>query len=374
MRHFLGVLGLLVFLGFGSGASGQEKTGVVRTYYIAADEVDWDYMPHGAGAMDMGMSPDGYPAFFAKHSSRLIGHVYRKALYREYTDGTFTHLKPRAPEDAYLGSLGPIIHAEVGDTIHVVFRNHGTHPYSMHPHGVLYDKASEGSDPMDGVAPGKTRTYVWNVTERSGPGPNDPSSIVWLYHSHINERRDVNAGLIGAIVVTRAGMATPDGRPKDVDREFFELMMIYDENRSWFIRDNVRRFVKDKTKFNPTQAIPLDPQGNFDPLLGTGFASQNFRATINGYSFENGPAPQMKRGDHVRWYVVTVGEGLNFHTAHWHGNTVLLNGSRTDVGILGPASMITADMVPDNPGTWMFHCHVSEHMEAGMSALYHVLP
>jgi hephaestin len=82
----------------------------------------------------------------------------------------------------------------------------------------------------------------------------------------------------------------------------------------------------------------------------------------------------MKRGDHVRWYVVTVGEGLNFHTAHWHGNTVLPNGSRTDVGILGPASMIAADMVPDNPGTWMFHCHVSEHMEAGMSALYHVLP
>jgi hypothetical protein len=33
---------------------------------------------------------------------------------------------------------------------------------------------------------------------------------------------------------------------------------------------------------------------------------------------------------------------------------------------LSPAQMITADMVPDDVGTWMYHCHVSDHMEAGM--------
>jgi hephaestin len=36
--------------------------------------------------------------------------------------------------------------------------------------------------------------------------------------------------------------------------------------------------------------------------------------------------------------------------------------------------MITADMIPDDPGTWMMHCHVSDHMEGGMVALYRVLP
>jgi FtsP/CotA-like multicopper oxidase with cupredoxin domain len=25
-------------------------------------------------------------------------------------------------------------------------------------------------------------------------------------------------------------------------------------------------------------------------------------------------------------------------------------------------------------GMWMFHCHVDEHMEAGMTAMYQVLP
>ncbi|MEQ1575743.1 MAG: multicopper oxidase domain-containing protein, partial [Vicinamibacterales bacterium] len=33
-----------------------------------------------------------------------------------------------------------------------------------------------------------------------------------------------------------------------------------------------------------------------------------------------------------------------------------------------------ADMVPDAPGIWLFHCHLDDHMEAGMMARYEVLP
>ena len=32
--------------------------------------------------------------------------------------------------------------------------------------------------------------------------------------------------------------------------------------------------------------------------------------------------------------------------------------------------MKVADMLADNPGTWMLHCHVSDHMMSGMFALY----
>jgi len=31
-------------------------------------------------------------------------------------------------------------------------------------------------------------------------------------------------------------------------------------------------------------------------------------------------------------------------------------------------------MVPDNPGTWMFHCHVEGHLAVGMYAHYIVEP
>ena len=82
----------------------------------------------------------------------------------------------------------------------------------------------------------------------------------------------------------------------------------------------------------------------------------------------------MTQGERVRWYLLAIGFGINFHTAHWHGNTVLINKQRTDVISLSPAQMITVDMVPDDPGVWMFHCHLSDHMHGGMTALYEVRP
>jgi Multicopper oxidase len=34
---------------------------------------------------------------------------------------------------------------------------------------------------------------------------------------------------------------------------------------------------------------------------------------------------------------------------------------------------VTAEMIPDDPGTWLYHCHVAEHA-AAMTVLYRVLP
>jgi len=41
---------------------------------------------------------------------------------------------------------------------------------------------------------------------------------------------------------------------------------------------------------------------------------------------------------------------------------------------LAPCRDVSADMIPDNPGVWMYHCHVNDHMIEGMSARYQVLP
>jgi FtsP/CotA-like multicopper oxidase with cupredoxin domain len=224
------------------------------------------------------------------------------------------------------------------------------------------------------VAPGATFTYVWHVPERAGPGPNDPSSIVWPYHSHVDERRDVNSGLIGAIVVTRRGSARPDGTPNDVDREFLTYFMYFDENHSWFFKDNVRRFIGKADPKKVFATAPIDAGGDFDPFMGSGMPAANFKANMNGFQFANMPMPVMHLGEHVRWYSLTIGEGLNFHTPHWHGNAIVNNGNRVDVLNIAPAQSVVADMIPDNPGTWLYHCHVSDHMEAGMVARYRVLP
>jgi FtsP/CotA-like multicopper oxidase with cupredoxin domain len=320
---------------------------------------------------------------YAVSDSDHIGSLYRKAIYREYTDATFQTLKPRRPSDAYLGILGPIIHAEVGDVIKVVFKNQASRPYSIHPHGVFYAKSSEGMTYNDGgsaterksgaVAPGQTYTYTWQVPQRSGPGPNDPSSVVWLYHSHVDEQKDVDSGLVGAIVVTARGMANADGTPKDVDREIVTLYRVFNENQSWYYNYNVATYDPALKRPKRTEFIGIDSNGA-PTLTGLGFADGNFKFAINGFIYANGPKIVMEKGERVRWYVIDVGNGFDFHTPHWHGNTVLWNGQRTDVITLMPAQMTTVDMVPDDPGLWLFHCHVADHMDAGMSAYYQVLP
>jgi len=353
--------------------------GKIRTYYLAAIETNWDYAPSGMDMMT-GTEFHGQTKIWTEHAKDRIGKVYRKAAFREYTDDTFTTEKKRPKEWEHLGIMGPLIRAEVGDTIVIHFQNNASQPYSIHPHGVSYDRDSEGTpypdtsmDAAGLVSPGQSHTFVWNVPERAGPGDDDGSSVVWLYHSHNWEARDVNAGLIGPMVITRRGAARADGSPKDVDREFAMLFMVIDENTSHYLQHNIDTSIQDPKSVNKLDMVPMDLEGNLN-LAGTGFAAANYKASINGYMFGNLPMPTMKLGEHVRWYVMTMGGQANLHTPHWHGNVVTIDKHHTDIFSILPAQFVTADMTPDRVGTWMFHCHIDEHMEAGMMAMYQVLP
>jgi len=96
---------------------------------------------------------------------------------------------------------------------------------------------------------------------------------------------------------------------------------------------------------------------------------QGRRYGINGYIFGNLPGLEVNQGERVRWYLFGLGSEEDVHTAHWHGLRVLEEGRRrTDVVDLLPATMKVADMAADNAGTWLFHCHVAEHMMEGMFA------
>ncbi len=333
----------------------------VRTYYIAADEMIWNYAPSGQDLIAQKPLPKLLPM--------QLGWSFRKALYREYTDASFRHLKPRLPEDSYLGLLGPVIHAEVGDTVLIVFKNNARFPLTVHAHGLLYAKSSEGAPypdgianskkPGDSVAPGKTFTYTWQVPARAGPGPGDGSSVLWMYHSHQDEVNDINTGPIGPIVVTAKGMARPDGTPKDVDREVFAMFAEFDESSSRYFAINMH-----DPRITPRHVKPVGYPILFDDELWT----------INGFSYGNMPIPAMRVGQHVRWYVFSSMSDFDFHSPHWHGQTVVSNGMRTDLVSLSPMTMLAADMTPDNPGIWLFHCHVNVHLAGGMEARYRVLP
>ncbi len=360
----------------------------VRTYYVAAEETEWDYAPLGIDIMT-GQPFEGTSAAYTQPGPNRIGHIYRKAIYREYTDGTFAIRKPRAQQDDYLGLLGPILRAEVGDTIKVVFKNNASRPYGMRAPDVFRLRNATGigsvpdatgnvvdQDPEDAVAPGATFTYEWDVSQQAAP-EDDASSTVWVYSSHASEYRDVAAGLVGPIIVARRGQANPDGTPKDVDREIVALFTAFNENESWYVQENVAAHISpaDQKALGEANANFSDSKGYFT-FAGTGFAETNYKFSVNGYLYGDGPVMTVQQGQRVRWYLLDMGDvgSLNFHTPHWHGNTVLSHGTRRDTIFLLPLGTETADMVPDAPGLWLFHCHLDDHMEAGMMARYEVLP
>ncbi len=309
--------------------------GQTRTYYIAAEEVWWDFAPAGK-ALAHG------PAHEGKIPKPWAGNTrHRKVRYVEYADETF---KTRKPQPEWLGVLGPIIRAEVGDTVVVHFWNRARGTYSMHPHGLRYTKDHEGAayaTPGAGgrVPPGGRHVYTWIADEGSGPGPAEPSSVVWWYHSHVDEPREVNLGLLGPLIVTARGRARPDATPTDVDRELVLLFMVFNENRG-----------------------PDDK------------AERGLMHAVNGYVFGTLPGLAMDNGERVRWYVLGMGNEIDLHTAHWHGKSLRFRGRNTDVIELLPGSMASADMVADNPGTWLMHCHVADHMHAGMFATFTIRP
>ena len=356
----------------GCAATSSDLAPRTRTYFIAADTVDWDY--DAGGQDEITGKPFVDSVFFKSGKGEPISSKYHKTLYREYADSTFKTLKARPPEWEHLGFLGPVIRGVVGDTIKVVFRNDGTHPYSVHPHGVFYHKDSEGAPYEDGtkdadkaddaVPIGATHIYTWLVPERAGPGPMDPSSVIWMYHSHTDEIKDVNSGLFGPMIITARGKARPDGSPVDVDRELITSFMQVHEENSWDAERNIKIPPKQQADIIPS---PRVPQQIYPPFV---------TFSINGFSRGTLPlrSVTVKKGEHVRWYLLASTNDFDAHAPHWHGNTVLLNQMRTDVAELAPMGMLIADMVPDNVGTWLYHCHISFHMASGMQARYAVVP
>ena len=68
------------------------------------------------------------------------------------------------------------------------------------------------------------------------------------------------------------------------------------------------------------------------------------------------------------------------HPIHLHGMSFKVLASNrkkiipyfTDTYLLGKNERARVALVADNPGVWMFHCHVIDHMETGLMAAIEV--
>ncbi|MEQ2171690.1 hypothetical protein GOODEAATRI_013344 [Goodea atripinnis] len=204
----------------------------VKTYFIAAEEVKWDYAGYGQRRQE-------------KSQQNMRETEFTKVVFRGYLDVSFSTPDLRGEIDEHLGILGPVIKAEVGQTIMIVFKNNANRPYSLHPNGVSYTKQFEGLSYEDGskywykydneVQPNTSYTYIWKIDPMVGPAPGESECRTWAYYSGVNPERDIHTGLIGPLLVCREGTL----KNKSLNtREFVLLFMTFDESQSWYYAQN----------------------------------------------------------------------------------------------------------------------------------------
>ncbi|XP_040307656.1 coagulation factor V isoform X1 [Herpailurus yagouaroundi] len=333
----------------------RSNNGNKKYYYIAAEELSWDYSKFAQSEVD-NEDIDDVPE----------NTVYKKVVFRKYLDGSFTKRDPAGELEAHLGILGPVIRAEVDDVIQVRFKNLASRPYSLHAHGLSYEKSSEGKSYEDDspewfkednvVQPNSSYTYVWHATPRSGPENPGSACRAWAYYSAVNPEKDIHSGLIGPLLICQKGVLHKESNtPVDV-REFVLLFMVFDERKSWYYEKK-----------------PQSPRA-WRLSSSEEKTSHEFHA-INGMIYSL-PGLRMYEQEWVRLHLLNMGGSRDIHVVHFHGQTLLENGTQQhQLGVwpLLPGSFKTLEMKASKSGWWLLDTEVGENQRAGMQTPFLII-
>jgi FtsP/CotA-like multicopper oxidase with cupredoxin domain len=223
----------------------------------------------------------------------------------------------------YNGTVpGPIVRATEGDTLRVHFVNSGSHPHTIHFHGVHPAN-------MDGVfeiiQPGSSFTYEFEAHPYG----------MHLYHCHATPlKKHIAKGLYGALIID-----PPE--PRAPARELVMVMNGYDTDG--------------------------DNENNF--------------YTVNGLAFYYAKYPiRVKRGELVRIYLANLTEFDLINSLHIHANFFRYypTGSSdvheyTDTVMLCQGQRGILELEFPNAGRFMFHAHQSEFAELGWMGFFEVV-
>jgi manganese oxidase len=311
-----------------------------RRYYIKAEEVDWDYAPAGQNLCTGQAFGDEENVFVANTTNR-VGSIYRKAVFRRYTDQSFD---TPVPHPDHLGSLGPYLHAVPGDKIVIELQNRAAFPVNFEADNLVKDQGNP-----DLVDQNETAAYTFYVTADSAPALDAyTSSMMHFYRSSLGGPSHIYAGLFGPLIVTRADAAGHDGVPLDVDREFVTVLWVSDENQSpyWNLSNAARA------------GMSLDEESELES--DEELIESNLMHGINGMVYCNLPGLLLEKGpSRTRWYAGALGNEVDLHTLHWHSMVgVTLGGVHSDSVRLLAYSTETLDFAPPESGTWLLHCHI----------------
>ncbi len=242
---------------------------------------------------------------------------------------------------------GPTLRAMEGERLRIEFRNLGSHPHSMHFHGI-HSARMDGIPGTPGlIAPGEEFTYEFDAKPFG----------CHLYHCHaLPLRRHIHKGMYGAFIVDPDPAKYPGQAEVAKSRQLGSA-----ENQEW-------------------QELVMVMNG-FD----TNFDAENEFYAVNTIAHHYMKHPiRIERSRPVRIYLVNVTEFDLINSFHLHANffdyydhgTTLEPTSRTVDTIMqcqAQRGIIEFSFKDHEVGKYMFHAHQSEFAELGWMGLLDVV-
>ncbi len=225
------------------------------------------------------------------------------------------------PAWTYNGRVpGPTIRCVAGDVMRLHFTNAGTHPHTIHFHGI-HPPGMDGV--FEVVRVGEQFTYEFEV---------HPWGL-HLYHCHsVPLKRHIHKGLYGAFIID-----PPQGRP-------------------------------------PAREMVMVMNG-----FSTQFDGENTFYAVNTVAFHYFKHPiKVRVGEPQRVYLVNITEFDLLNSFHLHADmfrlyrtgTTLDTFELTDTVMMSQGERHVLEFTLPAPGSYMFHAHQSEFAELGWMGLF----
>jgi FtsP/CotA-like multicopper oxidase with cupredoxin domain len=222
---------------------------------------------------------------------------------------------------------GPTIEAVEGDRVRIYVTNRLEAPTSVHWHGVLVPSGMDGVGGVSqkAIQPGETFKYEYTLKQHG----------TLMYHSHHDEMTQMQLGMIGLFIIHPKNPKTPPP-----DRDYVILLS------EWKIEVGARR---------------PDPNEMTDFNI----------FTMNGRSFPGTQPLLAKKGERVRIRIGNLST-MSHHAIHLHGyyfKVVATDGGEIPDAGQWPETTVhiptgstrTVELVANEPGDWVMHCHMLHH-------------
>jgi FtsP/CotA-like multicopper oxidase with cupredoxin domain len=225
---------------------------------------------------------------------------------------------------SYNGQVpGPEIRVAVGDKVRVVLTNKLPMGTDIHHHGIDLPFGMDGVAPITQkiIATGETFVYEFTVTKPA----------VAMYHAHHHGQLQVPNGLFGAFII--GDLPLPRGRtisgttiPADM-RIAQEIPMVLNDA-------GVIGFSLNGKSFPATEPYVVK---NGDWLL-----VHYFNEGLQAHPMHQHQFPQL----------VVAKDGIPLESPYW-----------ADTVLIGPGERYSVLINPNQVGTWVWHCHILNHVE-----------